>query len=121
MSSDSILLSDSVLSDDSFLLFDNLYDKFKSETEFNELNRLATTLKKIDSIGLNIISLLIKSYTKRVSSSNTSDTPYDGQKINDSDVNFDIRNFDHVLQHILLEFSDRHLNMVNGEFASYTK
>jgi hypothetical protein len=103
-------MSDFNILEDEFPLFDNLYSQFKDETEFKEIHGLILLLRNLDQTGLNILVLLIKKYSLITSSKE--ETPFSGKECDNGEVKFDIRNFDVVLQHMLLEFCKRHLEKV---------
>ena len=90
--------------DQDFKLYDELYQAHKHQTHFDQLTQLMQLLRRLDHRGLQIVGLLIKKHA------NNDDVPFQGQTMNDQDVKFDIRNFDPVLQYILLDFAVRYVS-----------
>lgn len=81
-----------------FELYDRLYEECKTITEACDLHQLMAGLRTLDRQGHQIVGLLIQKYTQSKS------IPYGGKQVNSIDVKFDVREFDLVLQHILLTF-----------------
>jgi hypothetical protein len=99
-----------VLTLDNFKLYDVLYDLHKNQTQFDKLEELVQAFRSMDPVGYQIIGLIIQKYT----TANLENVPYNGQKVEETQsVKFDIRNFDPVLQHILLDFCLRHLTKMS--------
>ncbi len=95
---------------DNFKLYDVLYDLHKNQTQFDKLEELVQAFRSMDPVGYQIIGLIIQKYT----TANLENVPYNGQKVEETQsVKFDIRNFDPVLQHILLDFCLRHLTKMS--------
>ncbi len=98
------------IQDEKFEMYDQLYDQFKDVTEGCNLQTLGACLRKLDKRGYMIVSLIIQKHARNTKHDDTkSSIPFGGSKVNSQDVKFDIRDFDPVLQHILLEFSARYL------------
>jgi hypothetical protein len=91
-------------------LYDTLYEMFQHHTTFDEIDSLMQYLRKLDLAGMQIVSLIIYKHSQ---SSAVHNVPYQGQTVNTQDVKFDVRQFDPVLHHILLEFAKRHLAKQN--------
>ena len=87
-----------------------MYDLHKDKTQFDKLEELVQAFRLMDPVGYQIIGLIIQKYT----AATLENVPYNGEKVAETQsVKFDIRNFDPVLQHILLEFCMRHLSKMN--------
>jgi hypothetical protein len=85
-----------------FKLYDVLYSECMTKTESPDMNELVSLTRKMDPLGLQIISLLIQkdSLRERVKD----------EKVSDSLAKFDLREFDPILQHIILQFCKMHLS-----------
>ena len=88
---------------DDFKLYDELYSRFKSETKFDAIDQLVLIMRKLDPLGLQVVGALIQKHSK-----NPDVIPYDGADAGENKAKFDLRKFDPVLQHILLEFGKMH-------------
>lgn len=89
---------------ENFVLYDTLYEEFKNETVFDAIDQLVTMTKQLDPLGLQVAGALIQKH-----SNNPDVVPFQGKSVGQNAAKFDIRNFDPILQHILLEFSKRHI------------
>ena len=99
-----------VLTLDNFKLYDVLYDLHKDKTSFNNLDELVQGFRTMDPVGYQIIGLIIQKYT----TSNLENVPCGGEVVPETQsVKFDIRNFDPILQHMLLDFCMRHLTKMS--------
>lgn len=99
-----------VLTLDNFKLYDVLYDLHKDSTQFDKLEELVQAFRSMDPVGYQIIGLIIQKFTM----SNLNNPPCGGEVVPETQsVKFDIRNFDPVLQHMLLDFCMRHLSKMS--------
>ncbi len=98
-------MSDFNIHDQDFPLYDELYQNHKHQTHFDQLTQLIQLLRRLDHRGLQIVGLIIKKHTFI-----QNEVPFQGQSLNDEDVKFDVRNFDPVLQYILLDFTVRYIS-----------
>jgi hypothetical protein len=89
---------------ETFVLYDTLYEQFKNETSFDAIDQLVIMVKQLDPLGLQVAGALIQKH-----SNNPDVVPYEGKTVGQNAAKFDMRNFDPILQHILLEFSKRHI------------
>ena len=87
-----------------FKLYDELYQSHKHQTQFDQLTQLIQLLRRLDHRGLQIVGLLVKKHASN------DEVPFQGQALNDQEVKFDVRNFDPVLQYILLDFAVRYVS-----------
>jgi hypothetical protein len=87
-----------------FKLYDELYQSHKHQTQFDQLTQLIQLLRRLDYRGLQIVGLLVKKHASN------DEVPFQGQALNDQEVKFDVRNFDPVLQYILLDFAVRYVS-----------
>ncbi len=92
--------------EESFPLYDELYQMYKDSVEFTQLPVLITLLRRLDHEGLQLVGFIVKKYS---SSRDTSSIPFQGTSVNDQDVKFDIRQFDSTLQWMLTDFARRYL------------
>ena len=95
-------MADFNIHEQEFKLYDELYQTHKHQTQFDQLTQLIQLLRRLDHSGLQIVGLLVKKHAAN------DEVPYQGQTLNDQEVKFDVRNFDPVLQYILLDFAVRY-------------
>jgi len=103
-------MTDFNIHEQDFPLYDELYQLHQHQTQFDQLTQLAQLLRRLDRQGLQIVGLLVKKYA-----SNKEEVPFQGQSVNEQEVKFDVRNFDPVLQYILLDFAVRYLAKSSSE------
>ena len=89
---------------ENFQLYDTLFTTHKQQTTFDALDQLVLLLRKMDSLGLQVIGVLIQKH-----SDNKDNVPFQGKDLGNNSAKFDIRNFDPILQHILFDFCKMHL------------
>ena len=102
-------MADFNIHEQEFKLYDELYQTHKHQTQFDQLTQLAQLLRRLDHQGLQIVGLLVKKYAFHKQELSNNDVPFQGQSVNEQEVKFDVRNFDPVLQYILLDFAVRYL------------
>jgi hypothetical protein len=100
-------INDFTIHDQKFKLYDELYESHKHQTHFDQITQLIQLLRRLDHRGLQIVGLLIKKHV------NNNDIPYQGQSITAQEVKFDVRNFDPILQYILLDFAVRYVSNIS--------
>ncbi len=88
-------------------LYKSLYEQYQSQTQFTDLIPLMTNLRTLDQIGIHMVGAMIDIHAKKQQCQD--ETPFQGQKQSSNTAKFDIRQFDPILQHMLFEFSKRHL------------
>ncbi len=97
-------VSDFNIHEQDFVLYDELYQAHKHQTHFDQLTQLMQLLRRLDHRGLQIVGLLVKKHASN------DEVPFQGQTLNEEEVKFDVRNFDPVLQYILLDFAVRYVS-----------
>jgi hypothetical protein len=102
-------MTDFNIHDQDFPLYDELYKNHQYQTHFDQLTQLAQLLRRLDHQGLQIVGLLVKKYASHKQELANNEVPFQGQSLNEQEVKFDVRNFDPVLQYILLDFAVRYL------------
>lgn len=103
-----------------FPLFDLLMEQTQDVSLSQpDLMDFVQNVRKLDKKGFDLLFVIIRIYSIKTSvnnSSNLSDIPYSGQKMetgefnNKMDVKFDIRNFPNKLNQMLYHFTKLHLN-----------
>jgi hypothetical protein len=93
-------------------LYLSLYTQFEHEIIFEPLDQLMTLLHRLDIIGKHMLGALIDIHAKKKEI--VEETPFGGRKESQNSAKFDVRQFDPILQHILFEFSKRHLSKLHG-------
>ena len=108
-------MADFNIHEQDFPLYDELYKNHQHQTQFDQLTQLAQLLRRLDHQGLQIVGLLVKKYASHKQEVSQQEVPFQGQSVNEQEVKFDVRNFDPVLQYILLDFSVRYLAKSTSE------
>jgi hypothetical protein len=92
-------------------LYNQLFPLVQHHIASPDLSKLVPLLRQLDEKGLQLVSLLIQTHSSLHSSSSSSTLPYQGSKVNSEQAQFDIRHFDPVLQHMLVEFCKNYLSV----------
>lgn len=93
---------------DDFKLYDDLVESVKNIPPLNDLTPLVEKLKRLDPLGYQIVAMIIKKHELSIT------REFNNQKLNNGLAKFDIRDFDPLLQNILLEFCTRHFHKINN-------
>ncbi len=91
-------------------LYNQLFPLVQHYTTSPDLSKLVPLLRQLNEKGLQLVSLLIQTHSSLHSNSSSSSLPYQGSKVNSDQAQFDIRQFDPVLQHMLVEFCKNYLS-----------